>query len=94
MCRDSAGLKTETEGLQIEKEVGWFHTLSCCKKIKGGKMVFIDFRMYVVSQPYLFKLYSSACSLLNDVLQHSPVFKIQCIVQAVNAYSCHWSLFL
>ena len=57
-------------------------------------MVFIDFRIYVVSQPYLFKLYSSAFCLLNDVLQHSPVFKIQCIVQAVNACSCHWSLFL
>lgn len=42
MCHDSAGLKTETEGLQTEKEVGWFH-ISCCKKIKGGKMVSIDF---------------------------------------------------
>ena len=31
MCRDSVGLKTETEGLQTEKEVGWFH-ISCCKK--------------------------------------------------------------
>ena len=57
-------------------------------------MVFIDYRIYVVSQLYLFKLYSSTCSLLNNVLQHSPMFEIQRIVQAVHACSCHWSLFL
>ena len=94
MCHDSAGLKTETEGLQTEKEVGWFHIFSCCKEIKGGNMVFIDYRIYVVSQLYLFKLYSSTCSLLNNVLQHSPMFEIQRIVQAVHACSCRWSLFL